>query len=395
MNRAEATRLARICLPRILRHESGRGIVVVGGDDCDDASAGSSPTISEGDVEFKSLCRLWAGMGHVYEVSIDVPGRRRRRFIVKRVTPPPRKRRDAGDQRKATSYAVEANFYEHLAPALIYDRGLTMPVPYHVEKNDDDDDDRVTICMSVLDGSPARRNLRDDDDGVQSVLSWLATLHASTWSSCVDLDDMIRRGLIQPVGSYWHLDTRPNEHASMSNRGWEGRLKLAARAIHERLRRDGMQCCVHGDAKDANMLFLDHDDDDEGGGGVGKVGMYDFQYCGRAPPSVDLAYFFCVAVGDTSDDYRGYTRRYHEQLVRKLENDMGRGGDHRARPPTLDELEDSVALALCDFQRFLCGWGRWGSDISSVVIRVLDRLDGGNALESEDAYRLAMMREYG
>ena len=61
----------------------------------------------------------------------------------------------------------------------------------------------------------------------------------------------------------------------------------------------------------------------------------------------------------------------------------------------MDELEDSVALALCDFQRFLCGWGHWGSDISSVVIGVLNRLDGGNVLESEDAYRVAMMRVYG
>jgi hypothetical protein len=304
MNRAEATRLARLCLPKILRHESGRGIGIVGGgvddDDDDDASAGSSPTISEGDVEFKSLCRLWAGMGHIYEISInDVPGeRRRRRFIVKRVTPPPRKRRDAGDRRKATSYVIESNFYEHLAPILINDRGLRMPVPYHVEENgEDEDDDRVTICMSVLDGSPARYSLRENDDRVQSVLSWLATFHASTWSSNVNLDDMIRRKLIQPIGSYWHLDTRTDEHASMSNRGWEGRLKLAARSIHERLRRDGMQCCVHGDAKDANMLFLDDDHDDDsggglggGGGGGGKVGMYDFQYCGRAPPSVGRYY---------------------------------------------------------------------------------------------------------
>ena len=37
-----------------------------------------------------------------------------------------------------------------------------------------------------------------------------------------------------------------------------------------------MQCCIHGDAKDANMMF----------DGKGGVSMYDFQYCGRAPPSV-------------------------------------------------------------------------------------------------------------
>ena len=77
---------------------------------------------------------------------------------------------------------------------------------------------------------------------------------------------------------------------------------------------------------------------------------------------------------------------------------MRRGGGadrDRASAPTLDELGESIDLAMCDFQRFLCGWGRWGSDISSVALRVLNRLDGGKILASEDAYREAMVREYG
>ena len=152
-------------------------------------------------------------------------------------------------------------------------------------------------------------------------------------------------------------------------------MKLAARAIDERLKRDEMQCCIHGDAKDANMIFSEED---------GEVSMYDFQYCGRAPPSVDLAYFLCVAVGDTDPEY---VRYYHEQLVNKL--------DESTKPPTLKELKDSVALALCDFQRFMSGWGQWGSDISASVKEVLDRLDGGAMLKSEDAYREAVLREYG
>lgn len=92
-----------------------------------------------------------------------------------------------------------------------------------------------------------------------------------------------------------------------------------------------------------------------------------------------------MAVGDTSDEYIQY---YHQQLARKL----SKSNQHC---PTLKDLEDSVALALCDFQRFMSGWGQWGSDISSVVIEVLDRLDGGTKLASEDAYREAVMREFG
>lgn len=159
-------------------------------------------------------------------------------------------------------------------------------------------------------------------------------------------------------------------------------MKLAARAIDERLKRDKMQCCIHGDAKDANMLFGDTTIT----AGKEVVNMYDFQYLGKAPPSVDIAYFLCVAVGDTSKEYIEY---YHGELMSKLDY------QEEEYRPTLNELEDSVALALCDFQRFMSGWGQWGSDISDTVIEVLDRLDGGSVLESEDAYREAMRREYG
>lgn len=276
MDRAESARLARLCLPMILNREVGSAI-------CDDAVE---------DVAYKSVCRLWEGMGHIYEVSFVTTGRRiigpRRphRFIVKSVVPPPPSRpgrgRCYGDERKARSYVIESNFYMHLAPSLLLGDdgdGMRMPVPYHVEH--DVDNDRVLICMSVLDGLPSRYGL--DDIDVKSVLRWLSKFHSRTWHAKLDHDMLIANGIVQPIGSYWHLETRPDEHGNMSNKGWEGRLKMAAWAIHERLRRDDMQCFIHGDVKDANMHFAN---DDDGGGRV--VGMYDFQYCGRAPPSVGV-----------------------------------------------------------------------------------------------------------
>ena len=93
-----------------------------------------------------------------------------------------------------------------------------------------------------------------------------------------------------------------------------------------------------------------------------------------------------MAVGDINNEYIQY---YHQQLSRKLQNN----GLHHL--PTLQELEESISLALCDFQRFMSGWGQWGSDVSDLVIQVLDRLDGGTILKSEDDYREAVMREYG
>lgn len=346
--------MAKICLPQI------------------DASLDAS-SLDEGAVSTKSLCRLWAGMGTILSVKAETNSSTHE-FIVKHVVPPRRKSRSLSDRRKADSYLVEANFYEKLAPRLISKHGLALPVPYHVEV--DDGNDEVIICMSWLDGSPA---YLDSRDAVNSVLDWLSTLHAATWGTAEEVDALVDEVGLQPVGSYWHLDTRPDEHSNMSRRGWEGRLRLAARAIDERLKRDAMQCCVHGDAKDANIL-LDRD-----GAGI-AARMYDLQYCGRACPAVDIAYFLCVAVGDVD---RIYIEYYHQKLVEKL---RGRG---RRDVPALNELEDSIDLALSDFQRFMCGWGQWGSDISASVLRVLQRLDGGKALGSEDAYCDAMLREYG
>jgi len=367
INRSEAARLARECLPKIIQQEPGGGRR-------ESLSNTIVESLSENNVAVKSICRLWAGMGYIYHVKIQLSDSRRYQFIVKRVIPPPQKSRSFGDERKAASYLIEAKFYEHIAPALIEEHDLSIPIPYYVERGNGND--QVTICMSRLNGSPGYLG---DDDKIHAVLEWLATLHAATWLQ--KADEYVRRGFVQPIGSYWHLNTRLDEHDSMSRRGWEGRLKLAARAIDERLKRDEMQCCIHGDAKDANMLF----EKDSRSNRAVLVSMYDFQYCGKAPPSVDLAYFLCVAVGDTNDEYLKY---YHQKLLQRLhESDQ--------QCPTLEDLEDSVSLALCDFQRFMSGWGQWGSDISSTVVKVLDRLDGGTILVSEDAYREAMIREFG
>lgn len=56
----------------------------------------------------------------------------------------------------------------------------------------------------------------------------------------------------------------------MSSSGWMGRLKLAARAIDQRLKLDPMQTICHGDAKGANILYACR-------GGQPIPLVYDFQ----------------------------------------------------------------------------------------------------------------------
>lgn len=177
------------------------------------------------------------------------------------------------------------------------------------------------------------------------------------------------------MGSYWYLDTRPDEHADMPQYGWQGRLKRAARAIDNRLKRDSMECIIHGDPKEANILW-DHD---------GEVAMCDFQYCGKGPPTRDVAYFLCTSTYPEDEDE--LLKLYYKELIKQLPDGVNR--------PSFEQFMESYDLACSDCARFMSGWGFWGNDLSKRAIAVLNRLDNGTDLGSEDAYEEAMRREYG
>lgn len=347
MKSSEVVRLAKLCLPQLTDSDVSN--------------------ITSSDLNVKSLCRLWAGMGHLYLVTHT--NQNPSSFVIKYITPPALAKQSFGDRRKAISYDVEANFYENLAQDLVNSHCLHLPTPLHVEHNENHKGRQIIICMSYIEDKPKR--LRDKEY-IQAVLEWLATLHASYWGMA---DEIVKKVGLQPMGSYWHLATRPDEHANMPNQGWEGRLKRAARALDSRLQRDKMQCLIHGDAKDANVMVTADN----------RVAMCDFQYCGKGPPTKDLAYFFCSSVEES--DEKDALSFYLKELDARL--------PEHAERPSLEELEESLELAYSDFYRFMSGWGYWGRNMEYRVKALLDRLDGGKDLGSEEAYEIAVMRKFG
>jgi len=318
-----------------------------------------------------------------------------------------------GDCRKSKAYQVEANFYQNAAKELQREllsccrqpgeiQMLKIPQLYHLERQNKS----ITMCMEWIEG----RTLGYDTTAlnVKKTLRWLAQFHAASWGGCglsgsaagasSDVDDLVERWGLHPIGSYWHLETRASEHADMPRRGWEGRLKTAARAVHECLQRDPMQCLIHGDVKSENVLLMpknannpssDGDDDET------TITMCDYQYTGKGPPTKDLAYFFCSSVDLSSEaEEEEYLKFYYEDCLLPLLTT--KYGTDSPVLPSFDHLKASLELSYVDFCRFMAGWGYWG-DVPALKKRtqtLLAKLDHGKHFGSEQAYDEAIRRMF-
>ena len=323
-------------------------------------------------VRVRLVQSLWAGMGAVYELAITQGANATPLVVIAKRISLPAQCNSIGDARKKTSYECEASFYANGHAERAIAAGCAVPRPLLVERHADGD---VTIVMTKLAG---RRVAQMAVAQTEVALRWLARLHAAYWGARADAAvSRTPEGGLQPQGTYWYLDTRPDELAAMPTRGWEGRLRMAAGAIDERLKADPMQTICHGDAKDENMLF-----DDDG------VGMCDFQYCGKGPPSKDVAYVLICASAEAGEEER-LIEAYHAELSRLLRAQ----GDS---VPARDHLDDAIALSHADLGRWMSGWGWWGlrGQLQSKIVALLDRLDGGKRLGSEAAYADAVRREF-
>ena len=102
----------------------------------------------------------------------------------------------------------------------------------------------ITIAMTKLQGVTGTSSF----EFASAFMRWLANLHSEYWGS-TRADAAVAQG-IQEQGTYWYLDTRPDEFAAMPSDGWEGRLKRAAARLDAYLKReDCFQTIVHGDPK--------------------------------------------------------------------------------------------------------------------------------------------------
>ena len=240
---------------------------------------------------------------------------------------------DRSHARKLRSYQVETVWYERYAQGC--GDGCRVPACLAVTEPRDG----VLLVLEDLDASgfPDRRQ-RVGQAELDACLSWLANFHATFLGEHPD-------GLWE-VGTYWHLDTRPDELDALD----DGPLKSAAESIDHLLSSARFRTLVHGDAKLANFCFR------ADGQAAAAV---DFQYVGGGCGMKDVAYFISSCFDeDESERQAPVALDRYFALLRAAIARNGRSVDVAALEA---EWRALYPVAWTDFTRFLHGWspGHW------------------------------------
>ncbi|GAB5558053.1 MAG: hypothetical protein SchgKO_22660 [Schleiferiaceae bacterium] len=154
---------------------------------------------------------------------------------------------------------------------------------------------------------------------------------------------MVTQGLWE-VGTYWHLDTRPDEWSKIENK----EIKAKAAAMDAALKNAKYQTLVHGDAKLANFLFASDGN---------SVAAVDFQYVGGGCGMKDVAYFLGSCM--SSDEMELYEKALLEHYFSELQSTLQSAIPENS-PIDFEELKAEwtalYSFAHADFLRFLLGW---------------------------------------
>ncbi|CDQ78821.1 unnamed protein product [Oncorhynchus mykiss] len=293
---------------------------------------------------------LWSGYGQIVRVHLD--GCDRPSVVVKHVMFPKEAEHPGGwntdlsHMRKVRSYQVETHWYQNYST----NDGCRMPACLAACSYGDE---KLIVLedLDVVGFDQRRTSVRDAE--MRACLSWLAHFHGLFLG-------VVPEGL-WPVGTYWHLETRPDELNTMD----DAQLKAAAGEIDRILNECSFKTIVHGDAKLANFCFS--------GSGQG-VAAVDFQYVGGGCGMKDVVYLL-EEIEEKQLEKRvpGLLDYYFTELRASVTKQV----DFAALEK---EWREMFAFAWTDFHRFLLGWmpghrkiNRYTKQLTKEVLRKLKR----------------------
>ncbi|MGF1760640.1 aminoglycoside phosphotransferase family protein [Photobacterium sagamiensis] len=280
---------------------------------------------------------LWGGYGELFRATLI--GSQYPSVIVKHIKLPQPKHHPRGwntatsHQRKLTSYQVEVNWYQHFANQCVEQ----CPVPKCLFVDAKDGEILLILeDLNLLGFSEVQKEVEHAQ--VKACLTWLAYFHAQHLAA-------EPKGL-WACGTYWHLDTRPDELAALTDLA----LKDAADKIDQALKSCRFQTLVHGDAKLANFCFTPAGD---------HVAAVDFQYVGKGCGMKDVVLLLssCVPFDECENRVPDLLDHYFAKLKHALSELQPQVDPEQVE----QEWRPLYCVAWADFQRFVKGWcpGHW------------------------------------
>ncbi len=255
---------------------------------------------------------------------------------------------DNSHQRKVRSYKVETHWYEKWS----HQCTSACRIPTYIGSFDLGQ--KQWIILEDLDPFFPLRKYTLVISEVHVCLEWLANFHARFMNK-------IPSGLWE-IGTYWHLDTRPDEYRKMK----DSELKRKAETIHQILNQSTYTTIVHGDAKLANFCFSENGE---------SVGVVDFQYVGGGCGMKDVAYFLgsCLSSDECSIhqnellDY--YFAALKKAVKKRHEKEKALNIDFTALEEGWREL---YPIAVTDFTRFLLGWMPMHQKVNDYHLHIMN-----------------------
>lgn len=306
--------------------------------------------------EIEVIQSLWSGYGEI--VRYGLTGCSIKTVIIKHIRLPNNNHHprgwntDLSHARKIRSYQVEMAWYQYWSKACDHTCRVPQPLGYEVYDNE------VLIILEDLDaaGFPKRRAFASIDE-LFICLSWLANFHATFMNESPTH--------LWEIGTYWHLDTRPDELNALDDLA----LKKAAVLIDQELRKSPFQTFVHGDAKLANFCFSDD---------FKQVAAVDFQYVGGGCGMKDVAYLIGSCFDENEcQQWENELLDYYFQALKTALLSKNKMIDTLAIEKNWRDL---YPVAWTDFHRFIKGWspGHWkiNSYSEQLAREVISQLSG-------------------
>lgn len=277
-------------------------------------------------LEVQTIQELWSGYGELNRVILDNGS-----IIIKQIRFPNEIQHprgwgtNIGHKRKVQSYQVEMCWYK--------DYNSKNEFAYSPK----------CLASGLLDGTQfflledlGRHGFKPissiSNKQVEISLKWLANFHASYLNS--------KTYGLWDIGTYWNLETRPDEYNSMKDQN----LKGAAYLIDKKLNSSKYKTIVHGDAKMANFLYQDQT----------ACCAVDYQYVGGGVGIKDVIYFLSSIYNSKElfQNEASCLNIYFTELVNALKKNH-----HQTLCLEVEkEWRELYIFAWADFVRFLNGW---------------------------------------